>query len=37
MVKKVRPIPFIKLIASLTFFCLIGLLPALAAADSNPR
>ena len=36
MVKKVRPIPLKKLIAALTLFCLIGLLPALAAADLTP-
>ena len=36
MVKKVRPIPVKKLIALLTFICLIGLLPDLAAADLTP-
>jgi hypothetical protein len=36
MVKKARPIPVKKLIASLTFFCLTGLLPSLAAADLTP-
>ena len=36
MVKKARPILVKRLIASLTFFCLIGLLPALSAADLTP-
>jgi uncharacterized delta-60 repeat protein len=36
MIKKVHPIPVNKLIASLTFFCLIGLLPAPVAADLTP-
>ena len=36
MVKKARPIPVKKLIAPLTFFGLIGLLPALSAADLTP-
>jgi uncharacterized delta-60 repeat protein len=36
MVKQVRPIPFKKLVVSLTFSCLIGLLPALAAGDLTP-
>jgi len=35
MVKKARSIPVKQLIASFTFFCLTGLLPALAAADSK--
>ncbi len=36
MLKQARPIPSKKLIVALTFFCLIGLLPALAAADLTP-